>query len=319
MDKLFINSSTDLGNFRADVLHGLMKYPKEIPCKYLYDERGSLIFDLLCRTREYYVSRCELSVLRRNLKDIVTYLGRKCALVELGSGSSMKTRLFLNTLDEPSGYLPVDISLEHLYRTTQALKEEYPHIPIVPVEADFTKSLNLLPCLPDTRFKQVIYFPGSTLGNFAPMEALDFLNNLVEISSPFDGLLIGIDLKKDRDVLIQAYNDRRGLTAAFNLNVLKRINRQLGADFALDKFLHYAFFNETLSRVEMHLLSVEEQKVHLDEYEIPFYSHETIHTESSYKYSIEEFTRLVQLTSWKFEKVWTDQKKYFGLFYFSLR
>lgn len=315
MNKLFSNNK--LEDFHTDVLHGLMTYPKEIPCKYFYDERGSLIFDLLSKSREYYLTRMELAVMRRHLKEILSFLGRRCLLIELGSGSSAKTRIFFDSMEELAGYIPMDICQEHLYQSSQMLQEEYPHIPIYPIEGDFTKPLDLT-YVPHLHFKQVIYFPGSTVGNFAPMEVLDLLNSLADISAPKDGLLIGVDLKKDRDIITQAYNDRRGLTAAFNVNILKRINRQLGADFQLDKFLHYAFYNETMSRVEMHLLSIEEQKVHIGEFEIPFFSHETIHTESSYKYSVEEFKRLVQLTPWRSEKVWVDQKRFFGLFYFSL-
>lgn len=304
--------------FLCDVLNGLKRKPKELPCKYFYDFRGALLFDKICTTNEYYVTRTELAIMHQYCSEIISYLGRRCLLVEMGSGNTKKTQILLKHLEEPAGYVPIDISGAQLQQVAQHLAERFPHIPLFPYEADFTQPMDLSHIEKTTHFKQVIYFPGSTIGNFPPAQALEILKKFERLSNPLDGLLIGIDLKKDKKILTKAYNDEIGWTAAFNLNLLMRINRELHGNFKVEQFEHHAFYNEKVGCVEMNLISLQCQVVTLGEQLFFFHAEEPIHTESSYKYFIEEFKDLSHLTRWRMQKVWTDDRHLFAIFYFSL-
>ena len=290
---------------REDVIAGLSLPQKALPPKYFYDAAGSKLFERICRLPEYYLTRAELSLTRAHLAAIARFAGRGCELVEYGSGESLKTRLLIRAL-EPAAYLPVDISGAALEASTRKLSKTFPWLRIVPVHGDFSRPLQL----PRARARRVAYFPGSTIGNLTPEEAHAFL---ARASGQAPRMLVGVDLKKDANVLHAAYNDARGVTAAFNLNVLARINRELDGDFALRRFAHYAFYNAALGRIEMHLVSLAPQTVRVAGHRFRFDRGESIHTENSYKYSAQEFRALAARAGYAGRKVWTDRRALFAL------
>jgi len=246
--------------------------------------------------------------------EIVELLGPRVLLVEYGSGDCRKVQLLLDHLCDPVAYVPIDISQEQLLRVTQELDLDYPQIEVLPVCADYTGSFKLpSPKQPSERV--VVYFPGSTIGNFDPIPAKHFLEHIAAVCGLGGALLIGVDLKKDPLVLHRSYNDSQGITAAFNLNLLERINRELNGDFRLEWFEHYAFYNPREGRVEMHLVSQREQVVHLDNVTIRFAKGETIWTESSYKYNLDEFEQMAAAAGFKVERVWTDERQWFSIQY----
>ena len=245
-------------------------------------------------------------------------LGPRCLLIEYGSGSSLKTRHLLDHLRDPAGYVPIDVSGEHLRRSTRALQEEYPDIEMLPLCGDFTRPLRLPACRKPAA-RRVVYFPGSTIGNFSPREAIALLRQTAVLCGSDGGLLLGVDLRKDPRVLEAAYNDRRGVTAAFNRNILVRINRELGADFDLDQFAHRALYDAANGRIEMHLISRRDQVVHLDGVSFFFVAGESIHTENSYKYSLPVLTDLAEAGGFTAERVWTDERQYFSVAYLARR
>jgi len=299
-------------HFRAEVLSGLQKLQKELPCKYFYDEQGSLLYERICTLEEYYIPRTEASIMETYIEEMVELLGPHVLLIEYGSGNCMKTRILLEHLRDLAAYVPIDISREQLLRVTRQLASDYPELEVLPVCADYTSSFELpVPKRPSNRV--VVYFPGSTIGNFNPVSAKLFLQHIAVACGPDGGLLIGVDLKKDPTVLRHAYNDCQGVTAAFNLNLLERINRDLGCDFQLDWFEHYAFYNPREGRVEMHLVSLKDQIVHLDNVAIPFAKGESIWTESSYKFSLDEFEQVVDTAGFRVEHVWTDEQQWFSV------
>jgi dimethylhistidine N-methyltransferase len=301
----------------AEVLEGLHLPQKKLPCKLFYDQRGSELFDQICDLDEYYLTRTEMWIMNRYIDEIAESIGEKSLLIELGSGSSTKVRLLLDHLIDPVGYVPIDISSEHLIRASDSLATDYPGIKIIPVYADYTQAFNF----PDIRFrysKKVVYYPGSTIGNFTPRYAARFIGRIAKRSGTGSGLLIGIDLKKDKNTLEAAYNDRYGITAAFNLNILERLNRELGADFDTSRWKHHAFYNEDEGRIEMHLVSLDDQRVNLNGTPIKLKKDETILTEYSYKYTTDEFENLVR-NSFELAKVWTDQDEKFSIHYLIAR
>ncbi len=304
----------ELGRFREEVVQGLMKPRKELPSKFFYDEHGSQLFDQICELEEYYPTRTELRIMEIHAEEIAQTLGENCLLIEYGSGSSIKTHLLLDKLPNPAAYIPVDIAREHLLNSAYRLAGVYPGLEILPICADYTGYFEL-PTPSRLVGQRVVYFPGSTIGNFDPVPAKYFLKHIAHIVKRGGGLLIGVDLKKDPVVLHRAYNDRAGVTAEFNLNLLARINRELGTDFQLEHFRHYASYNPAENRIEMHLVSLKEQVVHLDEYEIKFGAGESIWTESSYKYTLAEFARLAATAGFKVEQVWTDPLQRFSVQY----
>ena len=305
-------------SFLAEVLTGLRKPQKELPSKYFYDERGSHLFERICELEEYYIPRTETSIMQAHIKEIAELIGPRVLLVEYGSGNSKKVRFLLDQLHEPTAYIPIDISWEQLLRVKKELTSEYPELEVHPVCADFLSSFDLpVPNWPAERV--VVYFPGSTIGNFDPIPAKHFLEHVASVCGTAGALLIGVDLKKDPAVLHSAYNDRDGVTALFNLNLLERINRELNCDFKLDWFQHYAFYNPRESRIEMHLISQREQAVHLNGETISFSRGESIWTENSYKYNLDKFERIAAAAGFKAERVWVDERRWFSVQYLVTR
>ncbi|MFH5832754.1 L-histidine N(alpha)-methyltransferase [Halalkalibaculum sp. DA384] len=296
-----------------EVLGGLRKPQKRIPSKFFYDRRGSRLFEEITELEEYYLTRTEISILETHIDEIARAIGSRAVLIELGSGSSRKTRLLLDRLPSLVSYHPVDISEQYLEEVARQLSVDYPDLSIQPICADYTSRFEI-PDSPSDYREQVFFYPGSTIGNFRPGEAHDFLKNVAARADQEAALLVGVDLKKDRTILEAAYNDENGVTAEFNKNILVRLNRELDADFDPDKFRHNAFYNEEKGRIEMHLVSEHKQEVKIDGERILFHEGESIHTENSYKYSVEEFGDLVK--DWfSVEQVWLDENRYFSLQY----
>lgn len=300
--------------FRRDVLAGLTQPNKSLPCKYFYDETGSRLFDRICELDEYYLTRTEIAILENHAEEMAAEFGPACVLVEYGSGSSLKTRLLLDRLDEDATYIPVDISREHLHQTAVELHEQYPELRIRPVCADFTQPFDL-PELPDKTGRTIAYFPGSTIGNFPPDRATELLGQMHRLVGPAGGVVIGVDLPKAPEILEAAYDDRQGVTSQFNLNLLERINRELDADIPVSRFAHRATFNERESRVEISLVSTKEQTVWIEGREIAFAEGEAIHTENSYKYSLSTFADLAAQAGFDVHRVWCDEDDYFSVQY----
>ena len=311
----FVDFEPAPNNIYQDVVDGLSLKQKAIPPKYFYDERGSRLFDEICETQEYYPTRTEMKILSDNLAEICHYLGSDAVLIEPGSGSSQKVRLLLDQL-EPHTYMPLDISSDYLLEVSKHLVDEFPGLQVAAACVDFTQRLDL-PHIPDNR-RRVVFFPGSSIGNFEPRSAEQFLRNMACIAEKDGGLLIGVDLKKDNDVLHAAYNDKQGVTAQFNLNVLYRINSELGANFKLNQFQHHAFYNDDDGRIEVHLRSRCEQRVKISGQEFSFSPGETIHTENSYKYTVDEFSELAARAGYRLRKAWTDDQRHFAVMYFDV-
>lgn len=299
-------------HFRADVLGGLSRSPRRLPAKYFYDATGSQLFDAITELPEYYPTRTELCILRASTREMARCCGPQCLLVELGAGSLSKVRLLLGQLDRPAGYVPIDMSGDHLRVAATALGYDYPSLDIAPIVADFTQPFDL-PRLPAAR--RVVYFAGSTIGNSDPPEVDALLRRFARLVGPGGGLLLGVDLRKDVTVLERAYNDIAGVTAAFNRNLLVRINRDLGADFDPAAFRHSAFYNREHSRIEMHLVSLVEQRVRVGEAAFEFRAGESIHTENSYKYDVAEFARKAIGYGLRLDATWTDAQNYFAVLY----
>jgi L-histidine Nalpha-methyltransferase len=295
----------ELASFRDDVVAGLSAPQKSLPPKYFYDAAGSRLFARICRLPEYYLTRAELALTRRHLAAIARFAGRGGQLIEYGSGEGVKSRLLIRAL-RPAVYVPIDISQDALGAAARALARKFPNLKIHPVLGDFSRPLQI----PLLRKPRVVYFPGSTIGNLTPEEAHAFLSMSRGVAAR---MLIGVDLKKDPALLHAAYNDAAGVTAAFNLNLLARINRELGADFDLRRWRHYAFYNPAEGRIEMHLVSMAAQKVALGGHRFYFAAGETIHTENSYKYSLESFRELAAKAGFSSAKVWTDRRGLFAL------
>jgi dimethylhistidine N-methyltransferase len=303
--------------FLAELLRGLSRRPKSIAAKFFYDEMGCQLFDEICCLDEYYLTRTEMRILREKAAEICALIGPECRLVELGSGSNAKTRILLDHLDAPVAYVPVDIALEHLLRCSTRLARVYPELCITPVCADFTTAFTL-PEMPCPVRRTVAFFPGSTIGNLEPAEAASFFRRISLLCGAGGGLLIGVDLKKDRLTLERAYNDERGVTARFNLNLLTRINRSFGARIRRDKFQHHAFYNEEFGRIEMHLVSLVEQTIQLNGTTFSFQEGEHIVTEHSYKYSVDEFAKLAGRSGWAVKRFWTDAANLFSVHYLAV-
>lgn len=299
-------------NLEMEFLHGLAQKPKRLPCKLFYDERGSALFDQICELDEYYPTRTETQILSENMDEIAACCGADCLLVELGSGSSHKTRRLLEHLENPAAYVPIDISQRHLMNAAAKLRRDFFPLEVLPLCADYSETLEL-PTPTKTPERKVTFFPGSTIGNFEPQQARRFLERIASWSDPGDGLLIGVDLAKEKEILERAYNDSRGITAAFNLNLLRRANRELAADFQLNQFRHRAIYNEACCRIEMHLVSLFQQLVHLENREICFDANEPIVTEYSYKYRLESFRQLACAAGWRPVKTWTDPRRWFSV------
>jgi dimethylhistidine N-methyltransferase len=305
---------SESGRFLDDVIGGLSRPQKAFPPKYFYDAQGCALFEAICALPEYYLTRAELALMHAHVGGMARHLGPGCALIEYGSGSGRKTRILIAAIG-PVAYIPVDIARAELAATAAEIASEFPRVRVMAVCADYSRPL-ALPELGglDAR-RRVGYFPGSTIGNLNPAEAAAFLTIAREQVGAGGGLLIGVDLKKDPGRLDAAYNDSRGITAAFNLNLLARINRELGADFDLSAFRHRAFYDEAAGRIEMHLESVKAQAVTINGREFRFRKGETIHTENSYKYSIREFQELGRAAGLAPVECWTDAERLFSVHY----
>jgi L-histidine Nalpha-methyltransferase len=300
--------------FLRDALAGLRQQRKTLPCKYFYDAEGSKLFDQICTLPEYYPTRTELGILRAHAGEMAHGLGPETLLVEYGSGSSVKTRRLLDRLARPAAYVPVDISREHLLDTALTLRLDYPGLEVLPVCADFTAPFTLpRPRLPAAR--RAVYFPGSTIGNFSEAGAVALMAGVARRVGRGGAFLVGVDLKKDPRVLERAYDDAAGVTAAFNRNLLARMNRELDADFDLRRFSHRAVWAEAAGRVEIYLVSDVEQVVHLDGVAIHFDRGESICTEHSHKYTLEGFAELARRAGLTVRRVWTDHARRFSVQY----
>ena len=303
----------------AEVVAGLSKDRKTLPCKYFYDAAGSRLFDRICELDEYYPTRTEVGILEHRAAEIAGRVGPGALVIELGSGSSTKTNVLLRALERPAGYVPVDISRDHLTEAAERIAKRFPGLAVWPVCADFNADVEL-PEREGDEQGRLVFFPGSTIGNFDPAACRGLLRRMVELCGPEGGqLLLGIDLIKDRKRLESAYDDAEGVTAAFNLNLLRRINRELDGDFDPDTFVHRARFDETESRVEMHLVSEEEQVVSIDGQSFHFESGETICTEHSYKFTVEGFSSLAEEAGWRLEESWTDSDELFAILLLSTK
>ncbi|MDB5871723.1 MAG: hypothetical protein JWQ07_1165 [Ramlibacter sp.] len=300
-----------VGEFAHDLMRALASQPRAISPKYFYDEQGSQLFDRICELPEYYPTRTELGILARNAEDIASQMGPHAEIVEFGAGSLRKVRLLLDAMDRPARFLPIDISGEHLARSAAALQDDYPGLDVQPVVADYTQRMLLPAALPGAG-RRVGFFPGSTIGNFTPPEALHFLQVAGQVLRG-GALLLGADLVKEPAVLHAAYNDAQGVTAAFNLNLLARANRELGTRFVLDQFAHSAFYNAPQQRIEMHLVSRRRQKIALGGECYEFDEGETLHTENSYKFTIESLRALAMRAGFRPGPVWTDEDKLFSV------
>jgi dimethylhistidine N-methyltransferase len=305
-------------DFLADAITGLSSNPLTLSCKYFYDERGAALFQKICELPEYYITRTEIDILDRNRAEIASHLGPNIELIGLGTGAGTKTRILIEVLENPAVYIPVDISEKQLRESTALFRKIFPGLEILPVCADYLQPV-ILPSPRQKPARNIVYFPGSTIGNFEPDEAVQFLNRVANVCQENGGLLIGADLKKNRDVLEAAYNDRAGVTAQFNLNLLTRLNRELGADFDLESWRHCAVYNSEAGRIEMYLISEVDQFVHLDEQKFHFRRGEKITTEYSYKYAPKEFAALAGKAGFEFVRMWTDDAHLFGVFYFACR
>jgi len=296
--------------FARDAISGLSQHPKKLSPKYFYDEIGSHLFERITLLPEYYPTRTELGILRERGREIATAIPASAALVEFGAGATTKVRLLLETC-EFGAYVPVDISGDFLKSQAKMLRADHPRIQVHPVVADFTATFPLPRDIQD--MPKVGFFPGSTIGNFDPTDAEAFLRRARDILGQGAMMIIGIDLEKDESTLQAAYNDSAGITAKFNLNVLARMNRELGADFDPATFDHRALYNHHLHRIEMHLISRKAHAVRMLGRTFSFGSNESIHTESSYKYSVARFQELAQRAGWTPDKVWTDTREMFSV------
>jgi len=300
-------------SFLDDVLEGLAQSQKKLSSKYFYDERGSQLFDDICELPEYYPTRTETGLLETHAEEFAALIGANASVVEFGSGSSTKIRILLDALETPAAYIPVDISREHLLESAKALAGSYPDLPVVPIAADYTQPFDLPEVSGEAA--RIGFFPGSTIGNFTRDAAVDFLRAAATDLGADNGLLIGVDLRKDEGVLHAAYNDAAGVTAEFNLNVLRRVNDELGGDFDLDAFSHDARWVADKGRIEMHLVSDRDQRVRVDGHSFAFAAGESIHTEDSHKYDVDEFQTLAAKAGWRAFRHWTDEDELFSLHY----
>ena len=284
--------------------------PRSISPKFFYDVAGSQLFDRICDLPEYYPTRTELGLLQRHARDIAHCVGEGADVIEFGAGSALKVRLLLEALRRPARFVPIDISADHLFAAAARLEADYPGLAVRPLAADFTQPMALPPPLPGAR--RVGFFPGSSIGNFEPGEALGFLREAARLLSG-GGLLIGVDLVKDPALLHAAYNDAAGVTAAFNRNLLRRANRELGTPFEPERFAHYAFYAPRQQRIEMHLVSLGEQPIDWEGRRYVFADGESIHTENSYKYSVDGFRALAQSAGFEPRALWCDAQRLFSL------
>ena len=310
----FRDLSPEEGDFLGDVVKGLSSTPKTLPCKYFYDERGSRLFDRICELPEYYPTRTEAALMRAKADEMAALIGPGAQILEYGCGSIEKVRVLLDALEAPAAYVAVDISREHLRAAAETLAADYPDLAVHAICADFSLPFRVPGDLPGRR--RVGFFPGSTIGNFDRAAAEDFLARAAGMAGRGGGFLVGADLKKDEAVLHAAYSDSAGVTAAFNLNLLRRINDELGGNFDLDAFAHRAFYNRDKGRIEMHLACREAQRIDVAGHVFTLAAGETIHTENSHKYEIDEFQEMGRRAGFAPKAVWTDADRLFSVHFF---
>ncbi len=302
-----------MSNFLDEVHNGLSGKVKKLNPKWLYDFNGSKLFEEITKLQEYYVTRTEIGILEKNKSEIANLIGEKATVIEPGAGESKKISIFLKSLKEPKCYVPSDISKKYIKKIGKKLKKKLPKIKVNPVVDDFTSKKRINNKILKNK-NIVVFFPGSTIGNFEKREAIHFLKNIKLKYKP-KKIIIGVDLIKKKSVLLKAYNDKKGITARFNKNLLKRINKELKANFDVKSFKHSAIYNKSKSRIEMHLISLKNQKVKVHNKNFNFKKGETIHTESSHKYSPKSFNQLAKKSGWKVKKIWTDLNRQFSIQY----
>ena len=329
-------------DFLSEVIAGLSRQPRTLPYKYFYDATGSALFQKICELSEYYITRTETAILRLHAREMAECIGAGCELIGLGTGAGTKTRILLEELEAPAVYIPVDISKKQLERSTAQFRKIFPDLEILPVCADYLEPFTL-PSPSQKPVRKVVYFPGSTIGNFEPNNTTEFLRRIANYCGTGGGLLIGVDLQKDRDVLERAYNDSAGVTAQFNLNLLARANRELGANFDLKQWRHQAIYNPSQGRIEIYVVSEIDQTVRIQDrqwsrrepsdiegqpervasrevsHQFDVRAGEKITTEYSYKHTPEGFTELARTAGFDFVRMWTDDARLFGVFYFSVK
>jgi len=302
-------------DFAAEAIRGLGSEPKTLPCKLFYDKRGSELFERICTLPEYYPTRTEIGIMRRHRDEIVARLGPRIQLVELGSGSSLKTQILLDALVDPASYVPVDISRDHLWESAERIQAAYPELPVQAVCADYMESFEV-PAPARSAERRVVFFPGSTIGNFHEPDARRFLGRIADLLGPGGGLLIGADLRKEEATLVAAYDDSQGVTAEFNLNVLHRLNREADSDFVVEQFYHRSVWNDAMGRIEMHLVSRVAQRVRVAGETFPLAAGEPIRTECAYKYRLSQFAELAE--RFEVRQVWVDDRQRFSVQYLSV-
>jgi len=300
--------------FYEAVLEGLSLPQKTISPKFFYDDRGSKIFDKICDTPEYYLTRTEIALLNDIKEELYSFIEPGSAVVEYGCGSSIKIKALLSALPEPSHYIAIDISKSHLISTAKEIASNYSNISVAAICADFMEPIDWPERADFKSLNRLAFFPGSTIGNLRPTEASQFLKYVRHLVGDEGTFVIGVDMKKDVEVFNRAYNDSEGHTADFNLNLLHRMKNELGADINISKFSHKAFYNDELGRVEMHLVSDIKQVIKIDNSEFPFEEGESIHTECSYKYSVREFSDLAKKSGFSVLKNWSDKKNFFSIY-----
>ncbi len=299
--------------FLAEVIQGLQQSQKTLPCKYFYDEKGSQLFEQICELNEYYITRTELALLDEIKIELAELIGENATIIEPGAGAGIKIRTLLKALTSPESYVPMDISKDFLFYSAQIIQNQFPDINIMPIQGDFTQPVKWLGAKNNNN--RVVFFPGSTIGNFETKAATDFLKNMQKLIGQHGGLIVGVDLMKDPAILEAAYDDSLGITAKFNKNLLARINKELNADFDLQQFEHQARVNQQLQRVEMHLISRISQQVNINGQIFSFDQSESIHTENSHKYTIESFLQMASAAKLKSLKYWMDEEKLFSVHY----
>lgn len=311
MDDVFdpVASGARAAFFKA-VVQGLSQPQKTLPCQYFYDEIGSQLFEQITTLEEYYPTRTETAILQESAADIARALGLDVLLVEYGAGASTKTRILLDNLDRTAGYVPIDVSEDFLLHTAGILRKEYPDVPVHPIVGDFMVRFGLPS---DAKGTPVGFFPGSTIGNLDDAEIDAFMRAARALLGADGQFLLGVDLRKSADILIPAYDDSEGVTAAFNLNLLARINRELAADFILESFQHKAIWNDAASQIEMHLESLVDQTVTIGTDQFRFATGETIHTENSRKFDLASLTGQMSNAGWRLQHAWQDEKRFFAV------
>ena len=312
LSRIALDNVTKLDlEFAAAVIDGLSQFRKTLPCRYFYDARGSELFEMITRLPEYYPARTETEIIRVNAAEIMRGIAQDSVLVEFGSGSSRKTEILLEVLPKLAAYVPIDVSHSALDDATKRLAVRFPALDVRPIIGNFSEPLSF-PCDLTGRNK-IGFFPGSTIGNMKANEAIHLLSGMRESLSPRGRLIVGVDLKKDPQILVPAYDDAAGVTAAFNLNLLIRINRELGGSFDVSSFTHRASYNRDEGRIEMHLVSAKEQRARILGHSFKFACGESIHTENSHKYSVKEFRSLCRSSGWSPRRVWLDENELFSV------